>query len=47
MIAELYCIKCKKYQKITDAQKIILKNGRDATKAKCAICKTGLFRIGK
>jgi len=41
-----YCVKCKKKREMLNPQKITMKNGRPATKGKCPICGTKMFRIG-
>ncbi|MCM8783803.1 MAG: DUF5679 domain-containing protein [Candidatus Omnitrophica bacterium] len=44
---EAYCVKCKAKKEMKDAQKVTLKNGRNAVKGKCPDCGTTLFRIQK
>ena len=44
---EAYCVKCKKKVTMQNAQKIVMKNGRPATRGICPVCGTGLFRIGQ
>ncbi|MCM8778634.1 MAG: DUF5679 domain-containing protein [Candidatus Omnitrophica bacterium] len=44
---EAYCVKCKAKKEMKDAQKVTLKNGRNALKGKCPDCGTSLFRIQK
>lgn len=39
-------MKCKKQVKIKDPKKIILKNGKKATKGVCPQCGTTVFRMG-
>ncbi len=41
-----YCVKCKSKRTMKGATKTKMKNGRPATKGKCAKCNTGMFRIG-
>lgn len=42
-----YCVKCKKKREIASAKKVTMKNGRPATKGKCPVCGSGMYRIGK
>ncbi len=42
-----YCFKCKKKQEIKNPQKVVLKNGRPATKGTCSVCGTKLFTMQK
>ena len=44
---EAYCVKCKAKKEMKDANKVTLKNGRNAMKGKCPDCGTSLFRIVK
>lgn len=44
---DAYCVKCKAKKEMKDAQKVTLKNGRNAMKGKCPDCGTNLFRITK
>ena len=43
---EIYCVKCKAKTDSQDVQGVIMKNGRPATQAICAVCGTKKFRIG-
>ena len=42
-----YCLRCKQKVEIKNAQSIILKNKRKATKGVCPDCDTKIFCIGK
>jgi hypothetical protein len=42
-----YCVKCRKKVEIENPQPVVLKNGKKATKGKCSVCGTGVFKIGK
>ncbi|MFH1995969.1 MAG: DUF5679 domain-containing protein [Candidatus Omnitrophota bacterium] len=42
-----YCVKCKSKKEMKDAEKVTMKNGRNAMKGKCVDCGTGMFRITK
>jgi len=44
---EAYCVKCKSKKEMKDAQKVTMKNGRNAMKGKCPDCGTSMFRIVK
>jgi predicted RNA-binding Zn-ribbon protein involved in translation (DUF1610 family) len=44
---EAYCVKCKAKKEMKNAEKVTLKNGRNAMKGKCPDCGTSLFRIVK
>lgn len=43
---EAYCVKCKTKREIVDPQAVFTKTGTPATRGKCAVCGTGLFRMG-
>lgn len=43
---EAYCVKCKDRREMQDPEPTTMKNGRAATKGKCPVCGTGMFRIG-
>jgi len=40
---EAYCVKCKAKREIKNAEKVVLKNGRSATKGTCPVCGTKVF----
>jgi len=42
---EGYCMKCKAKKEMKDTKETTMKNGRKATKGKCATCGTGMFKI--
>ncbi|NLN79070.1 MAG: hypothetical protein GX141_09145 [Armatimonadetes bacterium] len=44
---EAYCVKCKAKKEMKDAEEIVMKNGKPATKGVCPTCGTKMFRIGK
>lgn len=44
---EAYCVKCKKKVTMQNARKVVMKNGRPATRGICPVCGTGLYRIGQ
>lgn len=43
---EAYCVKCKTKREITEPQAVFTANGTPATKGKCGVCGTTLFRMG-
>ena len=42
---EGYCVKCKATQTMAEAEKVTMKNGREAVKGKCSKCGTGMYKI--
>jgi hypothetical protein len=44
-MAEAYCVKCKTKREIREAEEIVMKNGRKATRGLCSVCKTKVLRI--
>ncbi len=44
---QAYCLKCRAHTDIHDAEQVTLKNGRPATRGKCAVCTATVFRIGR
>ncbi len=44
---EAYCVKCRTKREITDPQAVFTTNGTPATRGKCPVCDTTLFRMGK
>jgi hypothetical protein len=42
-----FCMKCQAERELTDTEAVIMKNGRPATKGRCPVCGTGMFRLGK
>lgn len=42
---EGYCVKCKTTREIVNAEKVTMKNGREALKGKCVNCGTGIYKI--
>ena len=43
---EMYCVKCRQKRQATDTEEVTMKNGKKATKGKCSVCGTGMYRIG-
>ncbi len=44
---EAYCVKCKTKREIAQAEATFTSTGTPATKGRCPVCGTGLFRMGK
>ena len=42
-----YCMKCRKSLEIQEAEQVTMKNGRPATRGKCGLCGSTMFRIGR
>jgi len=42
----MYCVKCRAKRDVNDFQKVTMKNGKPAMKAKCPVCGTGMYKIG-
>ena len=43
---KMYCVKCREKRDGKDLEKVTMKNGKPATKGKCEVCGTTMFRIG-
>ncbi|HSN73553.1 MAG TPA: type I DNA topoisomerase, partial [Anaerolineae bacterium] len=43
---EAYCVKCKQTRQMANGRAIFMANGRPAARGECAVCGTGLFKIG-
>lgn len=41
-----YCVKCRTKREIKDGRRVTMKNGKPATKGKCPLCGTKIFRLG-
>ena len=44
---QAYCFKCKAKREIKNAKSVTLKNGRAATRGRCAVCGAKVFTLGK
>lgn len=44
---EAYCMKCKTKREMVEPEGVTMANGRPATKGKCSVCGTGMYKIGK
>ena len=46
-VGEIYCLKCKERTASTNVEAVTMKNGSPATKAVCAVCGVGKYRVGR
>jgi len=46
-VVQMYCVKCREKRDADDIEHVTMKNGKPAMKAKCSVCETTMFRIGK
>lgn len=44
---EAYCVKCKTKREITEPQPVFTDNATPATRGKCPVCGTAMFRMGR
>lgn len=44
---QAYCVKCRVSREMAEAVAVTMKNGKPATKGKCPVCNSGMYRIGK
>jgi Zn finger protein HypA/HybF involved in hydrogenase expression len=44
---EAYCLKCRTKREMSDPAPVTMKNGKTATRGKCPVCGTQMYRIGK
>ena len=44
---QAYCLKCREQREMANAEATTMKNGKPATKGKCPVCGTTMFKIGK
>jgi RNase P subunit RPR2 len=42
----MYCVKCRAKKDVANPEKVTMKNGKPAMKAKCLDCGTSMFKIG-
>jgi hypothetical protein len=42
----IYCVKCRAKKEVANPEKVTMKNGKPAMKAKSADCGTAMFKIG-
>ena len=45
-MANFYCVKCRAKKDTDEVERVTMKNGKPAMKAKCPSCGTVMFRIG-
>ena len=46
MAEQAYCMKCREKRDVDRPEQVTMKNGRPATKGKCSVCASTVFRIG-
>jgi len=44
---QAYCVKCKAKREVKNPQKVVLKNGRQATKGTCPVCGGKVYTFAK
>ena len=44
---QAYCLKCRQTREMRNAEQVVMKNGKPATKGVCPVCGTKMYRIGK
>lgn len=44
---QAYCLKCRTQREMQNPQNVTMKNGKPATRGKCPVCGTQMYRIGK
>jgi hypothetical protein len=44
---QAYCVKCKCKREMKNPEKVVLKNGRPATKGECPVCGCKIFTFAK
>lgn len=42
----MYCVKCRTKREAKDPQNVTMKNGKNAVKAVCSVCGSGMYQIG-
>ncbi|SRR5579884_1331053 len=47
IVAEAYCVRCKKKTPMKDIEEVTTKNGAPAIRGKCSVCGAGQYRMGK
>ncbi len=47
MTVAMYCLKCRTRTDSREVQPVVMKNGREAVSALCAVCGGKKFRIGQ
>ena len=40
-----YCVRCKATREITDLERVVMRNGKDAFQGKCPTCEGAVFKI--
>ncbi len=44
---QAYCVKCRKKVEVKNPEKVVMKNGRTATKGECPDCGTKVYTFAK
>lgn len=44
---QAYCLKCRTQREMQNPQNVTMRNGKPATRGKCPVCGTQMYRIGK
>ena len=44
---QAYCVKCKTKREIKSPEKVVMKNGRTATKGTCSVCGSKMYTFAK
>lgn len=45
-MATMYCVKCRAKKEVSNPERVTMKNGKPAMKAKCPSCGVQMFKIG-
>ncbi|MCX6793961.1 MAG: DUF5679 domain-containing protein [Candidatus Gottesmanbacteria bacterium] len=45
-MATMYCVKCRAKRDDPKSVRVTMKNGKPASKGKCPVCGTGMYKIG-
>lgn len=43
---QAYCLKCRTQREMQNPQAVTMKNGKPATRGKCPVCGTTMYKIG-
>jgi hypothetical protein len=43
---QAYCLKCRTQREMQNEQRVTMKNGKPATRGKCPVCGTTMYKIG-
>jgi len=45
-MATMYCVKCRAKKEVANPERVTMKNGKPALRARCPDCGTTMFKIG-